>query len=108
MTRNLLTIVLTVLALLAFVPTQTANAAEPVRLSGVISAVGDHGIALHTDRGDVRIHVTERTRISLNGEPARLHALQRGDRARVVAQWHRSRQGPVLVALSIEATRRRR
>ncbi|MCC6908820.1 MAG: hypothetical protein IT430_12825 [Phycisphaerales bacterium] len=103
-----MTIVLTVLALLAFAPTQTANAAEPVRLSGVISAVGDHGIALHTDRGDIRIHVTEHTRITLNGEPARLHSLQRGDRAHVLAEWHRTRGGRMLVAIRIEAMRRHR
>ncbi len=108
MTRNVLAIVLTVLALMSFVPTNTAVAADPIALTGVITAVGDHGIALHTERGDVRIRVTERTRISLNGEPARLHALRRGDHARVNAEWHRTRGGRVLVALSIQARGERR
>ncbi|GEM_PF-6387530 len=107
MTRTVLAILLTVLALVTFVPTNTAVAAEPIELTGVITAVGDHAIALHTRRGDVRIQVIERTRITINGEPARLHALQPRDHARVVAEWRRTRQGRVLVAHSIQVRRTR-
>jgi len=106
MARNLLAVLLTVIAVALFVPTNTATAADPVELDGVITAVGDHGIALHTRRGDVRIMVTARTVIGLNGERVRLGALQPRDRAHVVAQWTRTRQGPRLVAHSIRAFRR--
>lgn len=106
MARNILAVLLTLIAIAMFVPTSTAKAADPIELSGVITAVGERGIALHTRRGDVRIHVTERTRISLNGEPARLGSLQPRDRAHVVAEWVRTRQGPRLVAHSIRAFRR--
>lgn len=108
MTRNILAILLTIFALASFVPTNTANAADPIELHGLIAGVGDHAIALHTRRGDVRIGVVERTEITINGEPARLHSLQRGDRALVVAQWRRTREGRRLVALSIAVRRDRR
>ncbi len=106
MARNLLAVLLTILAVALFAPVQPATASEPIELSGVITAVGENGIALHTRRGEVRIVVTERTAISLNGERVRLGALQPRDRAHVVAEWTRTRQGPRLVAHSIRAFRR--
>ncbi|MFG0330827.1 MAG: hypothetical protein ACF8PN_13135 [Phycisphaerales bacterium] len=78
-----------------------------VELNGVIAAVGDAGIILHTRDGDVRIRVTPDTAIGLNGERVRLGALQRGDRAFVVAQVRRTRDGRILVARSIRAHRDR-
>lgn len=106
MARNLLAVLLTIIAIAMFAPAQPATASEPIELSGVITAVGEQGISLHTRRGDVRITVTERTVISLNGERVRLGALQPRDRAHVVAERVRTRQGPRLVAHSIRAFRR--
>jgi len=106
MTRNILALLLTVFALMSFIPANPAMAADPVRLEGVIAMVGDHGILLHTQRGDVRIDVVERTQITINGEPARLHSLLRGDHARVAAMWQRTREGRRLVAMRIAVLRR--
>ncbi len=106
MTRNILALLLTVFAFMLFVPTSPATAADPIRLDGVIAMVGDHGILLHTQRGDVRIEVVERTQIFINGEPARLHSLLRGDHARVEAMWRRTPEGRRLVAMRIDVLRR--
>jgi len=105
MTRNVLALLLTVFALALFVPTAPATAADPVRLEGIIAAVGDGGILLHTRRGDVRIGVVERTQITINGEPARLGSLRRGDHAHVEATWQRTRDGRRLVAIRIGVRR---
>lgn len=105
MTRNILALILTIFALALFVPTAPATAADPIRLDGVIALVGDGGIVLHTRRGDVRISVVERTQITVNGEPARLGSLLRGDHARVEAMWQRTRDGRRLVAIRIAVRR---
>ena len=106
MAKNLLAVLLTIIAIAMFVPTSTATASDPIELQGVITAVGEQGIALRTRRGDVRIYATQRTVIGLNGERVRLSSLQPRDRAYVVAQVWRTRQGTRLVAQSIRATRR--
>ncbi|MCC7293306.1 MAG: hypothetical protein IT449_14700 [Phycisphaerales bacterium] len=76
-----------------------SDAQAQVRFRGVITAVGDQGVALHTDRGDVRVWVTEHTRIMRDGILVRLPALQPGDRAAVSAE--ETDRG--LVALAINA-----
>ena len=105
MTRNILALLLTVIALVSFVPATPATAADPIRLDGVIALVGDGGIVLHTRRGDVRIRVVERTQITINGEPARLSSLQPRDHAHVAALWQRDRGGRHLVAVRIAVRR---
>jgi len=74
-----------------------------VRLGGVITSVGDHGITLLTRRGEVRIAVTQRTRIERNGHRVRLGDLQVRDRAVVLARVFRDRQEHRFVALAIAA-----
>jgi len=93
------------LAFLCVATLASTAAAEERRvdLSGAIAAVGDHGILLHTHRGDVRIHVVARTRIFRNGERVRLPALHVRDQARVRAVIKRTRHGVRLFAIEIHA-----
>lgn len=77
MTRRVVLSLAALLLLGLFVPTVVAeDPAHRVEFRGVISAVTDFGIAVETDRGTVRVHVNERTRIFRNGERVRLHSLQ--------------------------------
>lgn len=89
--------------MLAFTQTAAAQHRRQVDLHGTIVAVGDAGIVLHTDRGDVRIHVTPRTRIFRNGERVRLHSLHVRDRAFVRAVAERTRRGIRYTAYEIRA-----
>jgi len=92
-----------VLSTMWLVRTATAEGPHMVRLQGVIAQVGDGGILLHTERGDIRIEVTENTHIERNGHRARLGDLQVRDRAQVVARVMRDRDGRHLVARGIRA-----
>lgn len=74
-----------------------------VRVSGVITEIGRGSFILHTDRGDVRVAVTERTRIMRNGEPVRFEDLQVRDGAIVQGQWEGMGHDRRLVAHSIAA-----
>jgi len=77
--------------------------ANRVSFEGRITAVGRGGIAVETRRGDLRVTVTERTRISRNGERARLSSLQEGDAVHVSGVIQRTRQGREIVAHGIRA-----
>lgn len=76
---------------------------DAILIGGTIVEVGHDWIVLRTDRGDVRIAVTERTEITRNGEPARLEDLQVRDMARVQARWEGMGHDRRLVALRIAA-----
>ena len=87
--------------------TASAGDRHVVNLKGVIAEVGNSGIVLHTRRGNVRIGVVDRTEITLNGDPVRLGALERGDHAAVRAVLVRRGDHRRLVAIFIHARRDR-
>lgn len=101
--RRLVLILIGLTLAMAFIPQSQADHDHRIRLNGTIADVGDAGIVLHTRDGNVRIHVTPDTRISLNGHPARLGDLMPRDRAEVVARHRGDRHDRRLVALSIRA-----
>jgi len=79
------------------------SALDAIRINGTIVEIGHDAIVLRTDRGDVRIAVTERTQITRNGEPAHLEDLRVEDQAHVQARWEGSGHERRLVALRIAA-----
>ncbi len=74
-----------------------------VHLSGAIVELGADWLVLHTDRGDVRIWVTERTQIIRNGAPAHFADLRVNDEARIDAQWQGMGNDRRLIAQRIAA-----
>lgn len=74
-----------------------------VHLTGTIVELGADFLVLHTDRGNVRIGVTDRTEIIRNGVPAHFADLRVNDEARVDAQWHGMGHDRRLIALRIAA-----
>lgn len=74
-----------------------------IELQGVIAEIGRGFIVVHNDRGNIQVWVTDRTRISRNGEPARLADLQLRDQVHVAAQWRGEGQDRRLVADRIAA-----
>jgi len=92
-----------VMSSMMLVRTATADRPHFVHMQGVIAEVGDTGIILHTERGDVRIEVTERTHIERNGHRARLSDLKVRDHAQVVSRVVRTRDGRHYIARSIRA-----
>lgn len=107
--RQLLTIGLVALLVTAFVAPAAKAAADPVTIGGVITQVGERGFILRVGpERFVRVVVGENTRISLNGEPAELADLQRGDHARVRGELN-IREGRVIMrAIRVAAVRRER
>jgi|GEM_PF-6504928 len=74
-----------------------------IQLQGAIAEVGRGFIVVHNDRGNIQVWVTDRTRISRNGEPARLADLQLRDQVHVAAQWRGEGHDRRLVADRIAA-----
>lgn len=107
--RQLLTIGVLALLLTAFVAPAARAASDPVTIGGVITQVGENGFILRVGpERFVRVVVGERTRITLNGEPAELADLHRGDHARVRGELHIREGRAVMRAIRVAAVRRTR
>jgi len=89
--------------LLALVIHARSSSNNVLHLSGAIVELGADWLLLHTDRGDVRIWVTEHTQIIRNGVPAHFADLRVHDEARVDAQWHGMGRDRRLIAQRIAA-----
>lgn len=101
--KKIALLMVVILSSMWLIGTVRADDHDTVRLNGVITSVGDHGITLLTRRGEVRIAVTERTLIVRNGHRVRLEDLQVRDHAKVLARVFRDRHRHRLVALAIAA-----
>lgn len=101
--KRIALLLVVVMSTMWLVRTASADEGHFVRMRGVITMVGDGGIVLHTERGDVRIEVTENTRIERNGHRARLGDLQVRDHAQVVSRVVRRGDEKHFIARSIRA-----
>ncbi len=100
-------VLLVLMATLSLVDTASADDRHRVRFEGVIAQLTDHGMVVHTRRGDVHVAVTPDTRVSLNGEQVRFGALKVRDHVMVAAHWVKRGDRRVLIADGIRARRRR-
>ena len=75
-----------------------------IRFNGTITAIGRGSITVaHERRGEITVVATDRTKITRNGERARLADLQVRDGVAVAGTADRTRDGVVITARSIDA-----